>query len=80
MLEHPIPRLYVDVDTSFMAQDRPNTRARKIAALEAQVLELQAKLAESEKLRAMFLEDGLRLSQEKEALKKERAALKKARK
>ena len=63
-----------------MAQDRPTPRARKIAALEAQVLELQAKLAESEKLRAIFLEDGLRLSQEKEALKKELAALKKARK
>ena len=69
------------VDTFAMAQDRPNSRARKIAALEDQVLELKAKLAESERLRALFLEDGLRLSQENEALKLQlAAALKKTRK
>jgi hypothetical protein len=67
-----------------MAQDRPTPRDRKIAELQAQMVELHAKLAECEKLRTAreitLMEDGLRLSQENEALRLELAALKKSRK
>ena len=66
-----------------MAQVRQSPHDRKIAELEAQILELQAKLAESERLRTdrerSLYEDGLRLSQENEALRNEIARLRKPR-
>ena len=66
-----------------MAQARQTPQERKIAELKTQILELQAKLAESERLRASrelsLLEDGLRLSQENEVLRNELAKLKKTR-
>jgi len=66
-----------------MAQARQNPHERKIAELKNQILELEAKLAEHEKLRASrelsLLEDGLRLSQENEVLRNELAKLKKSR-
>jgi hypothetical protein len=66
-----------------MSQVR-DPRDWRIAELQAEVLDLRSKLAESEKLRAArelsLLEDGLRLSQENEALRKELAALRKSRK
>ena len=67
-----------------MVQSRQDPRDRKIAELQAQVIDLRARLAESEKLRAIretsILEDGLRLSQENEMLREELAVLKKSRK
>jgi hypothetical protein len=66
-----------------MAQARQTPQERKIAELKIQILELQAKLAESERLCASrelsLLEDGLRLSQENEVLRNELAKLKKSR-
>ena len=56
-----------------MPEGKIDSRTRKIAQLQAQVRELQAKLAS-------LLDDGLRLSQENEALRLEIAALKKSRK
>jgi hypothetical protein len=67
-----------------MAQGRQESRGPKIAQLQAEVLELRARLEECEKLRTArelsLLEDGLRLSQENEVLRRELAALKKSRK
>jgi hypothetical protein len=67
-----------------MSQARPDPRDRKLAQLQARVLELETKLAEAERLRSQrelsLLEDGLRLSQENEALRKELAELKRLRK
>jgi len=64
-----------------MGEIKPNSRDRRIAELQAQVLELQTRLAECDKLRTererALLEDGLRLSQENEFLRKELTALKK---
>jgi len=56
----------------------PKQRSRRptIANLEAAVRDLEAKLARSERLRATLLEDGLRLSQENEALRRELLGLK----
>ena len=66
-----------------MAQARQTPQEKKIAERKTQILELQAKLAESERLRACrelsLLEDGLRLSQENEVLRNELAKLKKSR-
>jgi hypothetical protein len=66
-----------------MTQARQTPRDRKIAELQAQVRELQAQLAEAQRDRSTreisLLEDGLRLSQENEVLRKELAALKKIR-
>ena len=66
-----------------MAQVRQDPRDRRIAQLEAQVADLQAKLAESVRThnasQFSLVEDGLRLSQENEALRKEVAALKELR-
>jgi hypothetical protein len=73
-------RCMVSVGRLFMAQARPESRDRKIAELQAEILELRARLAESEKLRIAALEDGLRLSQENEALKMQLTASKKSRK
>jgi hypothetical protein len=66
-----------------MSQARPDPRDRKLAQLQARIAELENKLAEVDKLRSVrelsLLEDGLRLSQENEALRKELAELKKSR-
>jgi hypothetical protein len=66
-----------------MTQARQTPRDRKIAELQAQVRELQARLAEAQRDRSTreisLFEDGLRLSQENEVLRKELAALKKTR-
>jgi hypothetical protein len=66
-----------------MAQGIQDPREKRIWELEAQIEELKTKLAETEKRRVVLerslLEDGLRLSQENEALRKAIAALKRAR-
>jgi len=68
------------IDSAFMVQARQDSRDRKIAHLQAQILELQARLAEAEKHRGSrelaLIEDGLRLSQENEVLRRELALLK----
>jgi hypothetical protein len=63
-----------------MTQARQDSRDQKIAALKAQVLELQAKLAALTASELSLMEDGLRLSQENEVLRKELASLKRPRK
>jgi hypothetical protein len=67
-----------------MCQARQETRGRKIGEMETLVAALRARIGELEKHRGArelsLLEDGLRLSQENEALRMELAALQKYRK
>ena len=63
-----------------MPQPKRIPHDRRIAELEAQVLELQSRLVASVATERSLAEDGLRLSLENEALRKELAALKKSRK
>jgi hypothetical protein len=67
-----------------MAEAGQDPRNQLIAELQAQVKELRAKLTKAQKRQASrelsLIEDGLRLSQENEMLRKELAELKKSRK